>query len=209
MGNPYDIVRQFEQELCHYTGAHYAVAVNSCTMALLLSVAYWFRGDPGAVDRGGYDPTVEIPCRTYVSVPMSILHAGGRVNFRDERWRGAYQLRPLPVWDSARRFTGGMFIAGQMQCVSFHISKILGIEQGGAILHDNEHADAWLRKARFDGRTSGVHPMDDHFDVLGWHCYMNPSTAAQGLLRLYSLPRENDDLPNDPYPDLSRVRLFR
>jgi hypothetical protein len=28
--------------------------------------------------------------------------------------------------------------AGGYQCVSFHWSKILGIQQGGAILHDNK-----------------------------------------------------------------------
>ena len=29
-------------------------------------------------------PEVQIPRRTYVSVPMSIVHAGGRVTFRDD-----------------------------------------------------------------------------------------------------------------------------
>ena len=96
-----------------------------------------------------------------------------------------------------------------MVCVSFHAAKTLGIEQGGAILHDNKEADAWLRRARFDGRTEGVAPKDDRFDMIGWHCYMNPSTAAQGLLRLHSLPRDNAPLPNDDYPDLSQMEIFR
>ena len=206
--NPHEVVAIFEQEVARYCGAPYAVAVNSCTSALLLSVAYWLRGDPVALERGGYSSEVEIPKHTYCSVPQSIIHAGGRPTYREENWTGMYQLRPLPVWDCARRFTSGMFINGQMMAVSFHISKILGIEQGGAILHDNAHADAWLRRARFDGRTTGVHPMDEKFDVIGWHCYINPSTAAQGLLRLYSLPQHNADLPPDPYPDLSRFKVF-
>jgi hypothetical protein len=54
-----------------------------------------------------------------------------------------------------------------------------------------------------------VAPPDDDFDFVGWHCYMNPSTAAQALLRLYSLPRENAPLANDDYPDLSRLKAFR
>lgn len=94
-------------------------------------------------------------------------------------------------------------------CVSFHASKILGLEQGGAILHDDPEADAWFRRARFDGRTEGVAPKNDAFPMLGWHCYMNPSTSAQGLLKLHSLPRCNPDLHNDQYPDLSMLEIFK
>jgi dTDP-4-amino-4,6-dideoxygalactose transaminase len=98
---------------------------------------------------------------------------------------------------------------GNMLCVSFHASKILGLEQGGAILHDDAEADAWFRRARFDGRAEGVAPKDDTGIIVGWHCYMNPSTAAQGILKLHSLPRHNDPLPNDDYPDLSTLEVFK
>jgi dTDP-4-amino-4,6-dideoxygalactose transaminase len=216
MMNPYQVVRDFETALCDYTGAKYAVTTNSCTMALLLAVAVCrnvIMRRPGISLDGipiEFDEMmVEIPTRTYVSVPMSIIHAGCVPTFRDESWTGSYQLKPLPVWDSARRFTSGMFIPNTMQCVSFHWSKILGIQQGGAILHDNPYADEWLRRARFDGRREGVKPKDDNFDVLGYHCYMSPEIAAEGLMRLALLPEHNADLPNDDYPDLSTMRLFR
>ena len=94
-----------------------------------------------------------------------------------------------------------------MECVSFHWSKILGLQQGGAILHDDPLADKWLRKARFDGRTEGVAPKDDNF-ILGWHAYLSPEIAALGLVRLSFLPKHNADLPNDDYPDLSKIALF-
>ena len=214
--DPFDVVRQFEAGLCEYTGAKYAVTTNSCTMALLLAVACYDRilentpvikvhGVPVYLD----SQIVEIPRKTYVSVPMSIMHAGCRVAFRDEEWFGHYQLKPFPIWDSARRFTSGMFIGGAMQCVSFHWGKILGIQQGGAILHDNPLADEWLRRARFDGRREGIAPKDDDFDMIGYHCYMSPEIAAEGLVRLRLLPRHNADLPNDPYPDLSLMRIFQ
>jgi hypothetical protein len=140
---------------------------------------------------------------------MSIIHAGCWPIFRDETWTGGYQLKPYPVWDFARRFTSGMFVPNTMQCVSFHWSKILGIQQGGAILHDNPYADDWLRRARFDGRREGAAPIDDDFDVLGWHAYMSPEIAAEGLVRLKFLPKHNADLPNDNYPDLSKMRIFQ
>lgn len=200
MHDPFRVVRDFEGAVCEYTGARYCVSVSSCTSALLLSVAWYVKRH--AVD------LVEIPRRTYVSVPMSIIHAGARPVFRDEPWTGAYQLKPLPVWDSARRFTSGMYIRGQMQCTSHHWSKILGLQQGGCILHDDPDADAWLRRARFDGRTEGVAPKDDNFTQIGWHCYLSPEIAALGLVRLKLLPRHNADLPNDDYPELDKLPIF-
>ena len=38
--NPYKIVQMFEEEMAIYTGAKYAVAVSSCTDALLMCCAY-------------------------------------------------------------------------------------------------------------------------------------------------------------------------
>lgn len=228
--NPYQVTKDFESALCEYTGAPFSVAVNSCTMALTLAVAWHVSEMQRRVDDDGIRagmrmqelyPTIEIPKRTYVSVPQAIIHAGGRPTYRDTNWTGMYQLRPLPVWDSARWFTFGMYDFpwrlrgiperkdGEMICVSFHASKTLGIEQGGAILHDNQEADAWFRRARFDGRTEGVAPKDDKFDMVGFHCYLNPSTAAQGILRLHSLPRHNEPLLNDDYPDLSLIKAFQ
>lgn len=241
MKNPYQPVRDFETALCEFTGAPYAVAVNSCTSALMLAVA-WHLQNTNACNEGerswitlrrkwGADhvhwPAVEIPRRTYLSVPMSIIHAGGAPIFRDEDWKGAYQLKPLPVWDCARRFTSGMYrgapmnsamgrdhdqitdCSGQFLCVSFHASKILGDTQGGAILHDNPEADAWLRRARFNGRTEGVAPKDDTFTQIGWHFYMSPDVAARLLLKVYSLPQNNADLPNDDYPELDKMDIFK
>lgn len=217
---PYDVVKGFEAELCRYTGAPFAVTTTSCTMALLLAVA-WHLRDPAATVKDGARltprpmlevlfPEIEIPKRTYIGVPMSIIHAGGRPTFRDEDWTGGYQLKPLPVWDFARRFTSGMFLLRhQMLCVSFHWAKTLGIQQGGAILHDMPEADAWLRRARFDGRTEGKLPQDDVITHLGFHCYMDPETAAAGLVRMRLLPKHNADLPNDPYANLAEMDIFK
>lgn len=209
MSSPYQVVRDFERALCDYTGARFAVTVTSCTMALLLAVKWHIKRRTYAEWLAHNLPPIEIPKRTYVSVPASIIHAGGRPTFRDEDWKGAYQLNPLPVLDSARWFSIGMYVAGLMQCVSFHASKTLGDTQGGAILHDNPDADAWFRRMRFDGRTEGVAPKDDRFREVGYHCYMSPDVAARLLFKLSVLPRHNDPLPNDDYPDLSLHEAFR
>ena len=88
--NPYKIVRMFEEEIANYTGAPYAVSVDSCTNALFLACYYHKVAQ------------VIIPSKTYLSVPQSIIHAGGEVIF-DKRsyvndWKGMYQLKPYPIW---------------------------------------------------------------------------------------------------------------
>ena len=90
--HPFDAVRNFEKALADYSGSKYAVAVESCTAALLLACAYM------KVEE------VVIPKRTYPSVPCSVIHAGGRVRFEDLEWEGVYQLKPYPIYDGAKRF---------------------------------------------------------------------------------------------------------
>lgn len=198
MSNPFAVVKQFEADLCEYTGAPHAVTTTSCTMALLLACVYHKVGE------------VEIPKFTYVGVPQSILNAGGTVKFSDEDWEGFYQLKPYPIVDSARWISSGMYsgFAGQMVCLSFHWNKQLGIQQGGAILTDDAEAAAMLRRMRFDGRTEGVPPARDEF-VRGFHAYMAPEVAALGVMKLALLPKINSALPKDPYPDLSKAAIFQ
>lgn len=215
--NAFQVVKDFEKAVAEYCGSPYCVAVNSCTNALFLCMAYqkYVKGF-GTTKSDGWQ--VVVPKRTYVSVPMQIIHLGFRVKFRDEQWEGFYQLKPFNIWDSARWFSSNMFkkinFVGDPQpidyvCTSHHWSKTLGIQQGGCILHNDPQADVWLRRARFDGRTEGVAPKHDSFEQPGWHMYMSPEIAAEGLVRLNFLPKHNAPLPNDDYPDLSKIELFK
>ena len=38
--NPYKIVKMFEEEIAEYTGAPYAISVDSCTNAIFLVCKY-------------------------------------------------------------------------------------------------------------------------------------------------------------------------
>lgn len=204
--NPYKVVEDFEQALCEYTGAPYAVTTTSCTMALLLAMKA-FKPD---------GLTISVPKRTYVGVPMSIINAGGRVRFVDYEWEGFYQLFPYPLYDSARYFTkdlfkiinpGNQFV---MICVSFHASKTLGLEQGGAILHCIPHLHERLLRLRFDGRKPGLAVKDDVIREVGLHCPMIPSVAAAGLAKLSTMKDKlYPPLPMDDYPDLSLMEVFK
>lgn len=222
MSDAHAVTRDFEAALCAYTGSRYAVTTNSCTMAITLALAWHLQVDRCYSDQRvnlRLAPQVPMPKLSYVGVLAAIRHAGGRPLFLDVDWQGDYRFGHYPVWDSARRFTSGMFRKkdpsdgfphhGTMQCVSFHASKILGDSQGGAILHDNPEADAWLRRARFDGRTEGADPSTDQVQFPSWHCYLSPDVAARLLWKLSVLPKHNADLPRSNYPDLSTLEAFK
>lgn len=192
-------VLDFEKAVAEFAGARYGIAVETCTAALLLSCCYKKVAE------------VEIPKKTYVSVPCSIIHAGGKVKFRDEDWKGIYELKPYNIIDSALRFKRGMYIKGSLYCLSFHFRKLLPIGRGGMILTDDKKARDWLIKARFDGRTEGVPLSEDKFTMVGWNMYMLPETAARGLQTFHFLKdkRLDDiDTKTQGYQDLSKFSVF-
>ncbi len=112
MKNVYDITNEFEKRLSEYTGAPYVVTVDNQSNALFLSLMY----------EKVCGTEITIPSRTYPSVPCEIIHAGGKVKFRQVKGKtlkGAYQLEPTNVWDSALSFTANMYKPGTHMCVSF------------------------------------------------------------------------------------------
>jgi dTDP-4-amino-4,6-dideoxygalactose transaminase len=197
--NPFEVVKWFEEEIAHYTGAPYAIATNSCTNAIFLSCKY----------HNIKDKEITIPKRTYLSVPQSIIQSGGKVKFEDINWQGIYQLHPFPIYDSAKRLTSNMYIAGSLMCLSFHFKKPLKIGKGGMILTDNEDVVNSIKKMRYEGRTENVGYHDDCINDMGWNMYMTPEQAARGLVLLSDYPKHADDqIENPPYRDLTEFKIF-
>ena len=195
--NPYKIVKMFEEEIANYTGAKYAVAVDSSTNALFLCCKYLNVKE------------VTIPKRTYLSVPMSIMHAGGEVIFEDVHWGGMYQLKPYPIYDSAKRLTSNMYVEDSFMCLSFHIKKTIAIGKGGMILTDNKDAVEWFKKARYEGRSEKFYK-DDDIDMLGWNMYMTPQQAAHGLAVMQNYPvHRPDEEELGGYRDLTDFTVFK
>lgn len=198
--NPYEIVKMFEEEIALYTGAPYAVSVDSCTNAIFLICKFLNVKE------------VTIPSNTYLSVPMSIIQAGGEVVFDKNpdvnHWRGIYQLQPYPIYDSAKRLTSNMYIPGSFMCLSFHIKKQLGIGKGGMILTDNIEAVEWIKKARYEGRSEKFYK-EDNIKTIGWNMYMTPQEAAQGLCLMQNYPDHQADLMEvNGYRDLTEFKVF-
>jgi dTDP-4-amino-4,6-dideoxygalactose transaminase len=197
--NPYKIVKMFEEEIADYTGAPYAISVDSCTNALFLCCKYLQVKE------------VIIPSKTYLSVPQSILSSGGEIIFEPEanNWKGIYQLKPYPIYDAAKRFTSDMYIPNTFMCLSFHIKKHLKIGKGGIILTDNEDAVKWFKSARYEGRSEKLYHEDD-ITTMGWNMYMTPQEAAHGLSLMQNISLDNPDLgENNGYRDLREFTIFK
>jgi dTDP-4-amino-4,6-dideoxygalactose transaminase len=203
----YKVTEDFENKVAEYTGAKYAVAVDNQSNALFLTLYY----------EKISGQTITIPSRTYPSVPCEIIHAGGKVKFdvvSGTTLKGAYQLKPTRIWDSALRFTADMYISNTHMCISFTGPyKHLKLSKGGVILTDDYHAYLWFKRARFSGRRECSYH-DDYFDMLGWNFYMMPEIATRGLLlmaQFYNIDgtkKHNDDLEL-PYPDLSQFKIYQ
>jgi dTDP-4-amino-4,6-dideoxygalactose transaminase len=194
--NPYKIVKMFEEEVAYYTDSPYAVSVDSCTNALFLCCLYKKVKE------------VTIPKHTYLSVPQSIIHAGGSVRFRHIEWGGIYKLEPYEIYDAARRFTSGMYIKGSLMCLSFHIKKVLKIGKGGMILTDDPKFVEWATRMRYEGRSTK--PLsEDQINEIGYNMYMTPQEATHGLALMQNIPLHNPDCPEEiKYRDLTEFNCF-
>ena len=203
----YKITEDFERSLGDYTGAPYVVTVDNQSNALFLSLMY----------EKVAGKTITIPSRTYPSVPCEIIHAGAKVEFKHvdgKTIKGAYQLEPTNVWDSALSFTGDMYKPGTHMCISFTGPyKHFKLSKGGAILTDSLEAYHWFKRARYSGRRECSYH-DDNLDMLGWNFYMMPELAARGMLlmgQFYNMDgtkKHQEDLEL-PYPDLSKFEIYK
>ena len=207
----YKVTEDFEKALGDYTGSKYAVSLDNMSNALFLSL-YYEKNIKNSII-GEY---IEIPNRTYPSVPCEIIHAGFKVKFytvEGKTIKGAYQLKGSKVYDSALRFTADMYIENTHMCISFTGPyKHFKLSKGGAILTDDYEAYLWFKRARYSGRRETSYH-DDNLDMLGWNFYMMPELAVRGLLlinQFYNLDgskRKNEDLEL-PYPDLSKFKIY-
>lgn len=204
----YKITDDFEQALCDYTGAPYAVAIDNCSNAMFLALM-WYK------QNHTHPAFIEIPSHTYMSVPCEIIHAGFKVKFRDSdrMLKGAYRLGQTPVIDSALRFTKDMYQDNTLMCLSFTGPyKHLKLGKGGAILTDSKESYEWFRRARYSGRRECSYH-DDHFDMIGHNYYLLPEIAARGLMLMKQFYNQdgtkkgNEDLCL-PYPDLSQFKIY-
>lgn len=176
-------VYQLEEEFAAYVGSKYAVAVDSCTSGLFLSVFY----------AGG--TSINIPALTFCSVANSILHANKKVSFRDIYYVGhAYELEGsnlLQIYDSAHELHRGCYKKGSLQCFSFYPTKLIGSCEGGMIATDNKDFVDWAQIMRSHGKVGSN--WDYKVVLPGYKLNMTDMQAAIAREQLKKLDLANQD----------------
>ena len=204
--NVHEITRSFESAISDYTGSPYCVCVDNQSNAIYMALRYEdIRGK-----------TITIPSHTYPSIPCEIIEAGGKVEFKESHvWlKGAYQLEPTKVIDSALHFTGDMYVPDTFMCLSFTGQwKHLRIGKGGAILTDNYAAYLWFKRFRYSGRRECSYH-DDNLDMIGKNYYLCHILASIGLQQIQGFYNQDgtkkvmEDIAL-PYPDLSKFQIYK
>ena len=194
--DPYDAVREFEQQVADFAGAKAGVATDSCTHAIELCLRFL---------KPEY---VFLPHRTYLSLPMLMHKLNIPYSYEEQEWDQEYKLIGADVYDSARLFKENMYEnhhRGMFQCLSFGHGKPLSIGTGGMILTDNNHTAMVLRRMAYDGRMLHHKPWAEQqvFEV-GYHYMMRPEQAIQGM-ELLKKPLNKMPVPN--YPDLRTINI--
>jgi len=185
---------EFEQELADFAGSPYAVVTDCCTHAIELCLRYQ---TPSHCEFTAY---------TYLSVPMTVRNLGIDYKLTPETWTGEYQLHGTTIWDSARRLERGMYRAGQMQCVSFGVSKPLHLGRGGAVLLDDVDAYETLSRWRSDGRDLRVSPWQNQPQFTqGWHYCPTLELCEQGTDRLKYF---TGAVTHHTYPDCRKLIIL-
>jgi dTDP-4-amino-4,6-dideoxygalactose transaminase len=150
-----------------------------------------------------------VPKRTYLSIPFLAYKLGIGLNWVDVDWRDYYLLTD-DVADAAVLWRRNSYVAGTLMSISFQFQKHLSLGRGGVILTDD--ADAWLelKKMSYDGRLPGIPWREQNINTMGFHYYMCPETAEQGLARL----QQAIDTPPrqwtvEDWPDLTQMEIFK
>ena len=194
----WNYVTLFENAIKDIVGAPYGMATDSCTHAIFISLLW--EKEHGLSE-------VNLPTRTYISVPQTCRHLDLKINWKNMTWNGSYNIDGSKTIDSACHFSENTYVPGHSQCLSFHHRKTLSTIRGGMILTDNKEFEEWARLMIYDGRDKRNMMKDDKPTLCGYHYYMPPETAMLGIENLLKLK----DFVNEPiatdedYDDVSYV----
>jgi len=198
----FNTTRTFEGEVATFFGSPYAVAVDSCTHGLELCLRF------------AKVKTIHVPHRTYISIPFLADKLAIERLWKNENWKDYYQLTDTSsqwkIIDAAVLWKKNSYISGTYMCISFQFQKHLSLGRGGIILTDSETGAEELKKMSYDGRTPDTPWREQNIKTLGYHYYMTPETAQNGLdklpLAIETPPRE---WVLEDWPDLTKMDVFK
>ena len=196
----FNTITEFEVEVAKFFGAPYAVAVDCCTHGIELCL------------RLTNTEKINVPKRTYISVPFLSNKLGIELEWRDEKWEDYYTLNydDKRIIDAAVLWERSSYIPNTLMSLSFQFQKHLSLGRGGMILCDNESDAKMLKKMSYDGRLPNIPWREQDIETMGYHYYMTPETAQKGLDKL------KDAIETEPrqwvvtdWPDLTQMKIFK
>jgi dTDP-4-amino-4,6-dideoxygalactose transaminase len=196
----FEIISEFENKISKFFGSPYAVAVDSCTHGIELCLRYT------------KETKINVPKRTYLSVPFLSEKMGLEREWRDEEWEDYYTLNygDKRIIDAAVLWRRDSYIPNTFMCISFQYQKHLSLGRGGVILLDNEKDYITLKKMSYDGRLPNVPWRNQDIDTIGYHYYMTPETAQLGLNKLKrAINTEPKKWRVTDWPDLTEMKIFK
>lgn len=196
----FEIIEKFEKEIADFFGSPYAVAVDCCTHGLELCLRY------------KNTKVINVPKRTYLSVPMLAKKLNIELKWKDEEWIDFYCLNEEDkIIDAAVLWKPKSYIKGTYMCISFQYKKHLSLGRGGVILVNSKESYEELKKMSYDGRIQNDVPwVKQNITSMGYHYYMTPETAKLGLEKL---PKAIKDKPKQwiftDWADLTEMDFFK
>jgi dTDP-4-amino-4,6-dideoxygalactose transaminase len=196
----FNIIKEFENKIAEFFGSPYSVAVDSCTHGIELCLRYT------------NEKKINVPKRTYISVPFLAEKIGLEREWRNEEWEDYYTLNygDKKIIDAAVLWKKNSYIPNSFMCISFQYQKHLSLGRGGVILLDNEKDYLKLKKMSYDGRIPNVPWRNQDIDTVGYHYYMTPETAQLGLNKLEeAINTEPRKWIYTDWPDLTEMKIFK
>ena len=194
----FGVVKKFEEEIAQFYGAPYAVAVDCCTHAIELCLRY---KNP---------KRVTFPNRTYISIPFLGEKLNLKWSWDEGEWRDYYYIGNTNIVDAAVLWKKDSYIPGTLMCLSFQFQKHLSLGRGGMILTDNKKAAEVLKKMSYDGRVPDKPWRDQDISSTGYHYYMTPETAQNGLDKLEEAKKRKPRQWHwEDWPHLEKMSVFQ
>lgn len=193
----FDIVTEFEEKISSFFGSPFAVAIDSCTHGVELALRYTKA------------KKISCPKRTYLSIPFLSKKLNIDLEWKDENWVDYYYITENVI-DAAVLWKKGSYIPKTFMGISFQYQKHLSLGRGGALLLDNKEAYTEIKKMSYDGRIPNTPWRDQDIDTFGFHYYMTPETAQNGVNKfqeaINTIPKQ---WVVSDWPDLTKMKIFK
>jgi len=190
-------VTEFENKVADFFGAPHAIAVDCCTHGIELCLRLFD------------SERIEVPTRTYISIPFLARKLNAEVRWNKESWEDYYYLTEKVI-DAAVLWKKDSYVPKTYMNISFQFQKHLSLGRGGMILTDDAECAQELKKMSYDGRIPNVPWREQNISSIGYHYYMTPETAQMGIDKFQKAvetpPRK---WKISDWPDLTQMNVFK